>query len=77
MKFNYKTESGVNGRVEADSEQLAVVMLSEQFGPEGATLIEATSQQAPTREPTAAAPATPADPHDWAAAFARASARGC
>ena len=82
MKYTYKTESGMKGHVEADTEQLAVVMLSEQYGPEGATLIEggkqpAAAAEAPaptadTREPAVAA----GDPHGWSRAFAAAGRRG-
>ena len=61
MKFEYETNSGTKGRVEADTEQLAVVMLSEQFGPEGATLIEGTAQAAaPAATAPTAAPGTAA-----------------
>ena len=84
MKFEYETNSGMNGHVEAVNEREAVVKLAAQYGPEGATLIEATAQApapaatAPTAAPgTAAAPAvaTAGDPHGWAKAFATAAAR--
>ena len=76
MKFEYTTRSGMKGHVAADSEQQAVASLEQQFGPEGARLIEATAQAPATAAPgTAAASASAGDPHNWATAFATAAGR--
>ena len=85
MKFEYETNSGTKGRVEADTEQLAVVMLSEQYGEGHATLIEGKAPAATTPTAAPAAPATQApapaaatptkDEHGWARAFKLAASR--
>lgn len=67
MRFDYTTNSGVNGWIDAENRQQAATRLETQYGPGVIALINGA---VPARTGDAA------DPYGWDTAFQAAAARG-